>query len=142
MTAHPLDTAIQQLINARKALGWPQLIAEEKIGCSAGLLPKYETRRKNPSLFGLIMWAEALGHDIVLRSSTVIDGGQVANDIRGALDTLNQAGIEVVAVPRTANLLDGGILAIGSLMKASVAAQRLSDMLLDIDSRLPRASST
>ena len=136
MTDHPLDDAIRRLVEIRSALGWSQLIAEERIGCSAGLLPKYESGSRKPSLPGLIMWASALDCDVVLNSSAIMDGGQVANDLRSALELLRQAGVQVIVKPRPVGVLDGGNVAAQSLRRTAQAAERLIDLMVEVQNRL------
>lgn len=64
--SHPFDDAIAQLIQARKALGLSQTALEARIGCSEGLVAKWESRRRSPSLPSLVDWARALGHEVTV----------------------------------------------------------------------------
>jgi len=130
--AHPLDDAIRQLVQTRNRLGWSQLVAEEKIGCSEGLLPKWESGKRRPSLTWLLMWARALGYDVFLDSSVVLNGGQPANDLRNALALLESGGVSVALKPRPVSfqkLQDGGAKAVESLRRTAEAADQLNAIL-------------
>jgi len=67
----PYRAIVAALIERRRALGLRQLELDDKIGCAGGLVGKWECGDRKASLVSLVMWAEALGCQIALSTTSV-----------------------------------------------------------------------
>lgn len=69
--SEPYRAIVAALIERRRALGLRQLELDDKIGCAGGLVGKWECGDRKASLVSLVMWAEALGCQIALSTTSV-----------------------------------------------------------------------
>ena len=59
---------IKQFAKRRNDLGLTQQRVDDRIGCASGLVAKWESGNRKPTLFNAHCWAEALGCHIKLEA--------------------------------------------------------------------------
>lgn len=62
------DYLIKQFSERRNELGLTQQRLDDRIGCASGLVAKWESGNRKPTLFNAHCWAEALGCHIKLEA--------------------------------------------------------------------------
>lgn len=63
------EELITQFAKRRNELGLTQLHVDERIGVAAGLVAKWESGNRKPTLFNAHCWAEALGCHIKIEAN-------------------------------------------------------------------------